>query len=161
MQSWCPVLILVEYFRSLQPGECRWLQVFWWELVASFVIQKLWLTKTQTLSCGNVPVLLWNSFGGKFLLSRKEIGSDMSGFQQKQACPGYNIQQWPWRPQCCFWAWQQIPDLLPPRQLLTPHLLAGRETFSLCDALTAKIFENTWLYPYSEQKKNPMKMLVR
>lgn len=31
------------------------------------------------ICCGNVPVLLWNSFGGKFLLSRKEIGSDMSG----------------------------------------------------------------------------------
>lgn len=73
MPSWCSVLILVYYFRSLQAGECRWLQVFWWEIIASFLIQKWWLTKTQTLSCGNVPVLLWNSFGGKLLLSWKEI----------------------------------------------------------------------------------------
>lgn len=92
--------------------------------------------------------LMW---GKVSLVQEGNLCQKCQSFQQKQICPGYNIQQW-WRPQCCFCAWQQNPGLLPPRQLLTPHLLAGRGTVSLGYALTA-IFENIWLYPVSEQKK--------
>lgn len=55
--------------------------LFWRiQMVASFLrrmfffkLKKWWLTKTPALSCGNVSILLGNSFGERFLRSRKEI----------------------------------------------------------------------------------------
>lgn len=69
------------------------------------------------------------------------LGQKCQALQQNQPCPGYNSQQWPQRPWCHFWVWQQNLDLLPPGQLLTSHLLAGRGMISLCHVLTSKILK--------------------
>lgn len=122
------------------------------QMITSFLMRNFCLIfNSEMMTYKNSNFILWECtssamkliWGKVFLVQEGNVGQKCQAFQQKQACPGYNIQQRPWRPQCCFWPWQQNPDPLPPRQLLTPHLLAGRGTVSLCYALTAKIFQNT------------------
>lgn len=133
------------------------------KMITSFLMRTCCLFfNSEMMTYKNSNFILWECtsstmkliWGKVSLVQEGNLGQICQAFQQKQARPGYNIQQWPWRPQCCFWAWQQNPDLLPPRQLLTPHVLAGRGTVPLCNSLTAKIFENTWKYSILTQKKS-------
>lgn len=140
--------------------ECRWLQIFWWELVTSFF-------NSEVMTYKNANFILWECtssamkliWGKSFSCPGRKFGSDMSGISAETGTSWVQHSTTTMETSMLFLG-LAAKSWPPASQATADSSSAGWKRNS--SSLQYSYSKDFWKYlTLSWFRKNPMKMLVR